>query len=220
MKRADVVVAISEFVADDLDRPHGDQLRSEGAGHSERGVVRSAVAGRAAGRRADRSRDRPVRVGWLPAQESRHARARVRRGRGAATRRAARGRRPGARADARGASRRPASAAWSASSALTDRVTVLGYVTDAELGALYRAASVLAMPSLFEGFGLPVVEALGLGVPVVSTRCGVAGRGVARARALRRRPDECCRDGRRAGRRAGRWHTPFRGGRRTGAGPL
>ncbi len=55
---------------------------------------------------------------------------------------------------------------------LTDRVTVLGYVTDAELGALYRAASVLAMPSLFEGFGLPVVEALGLGVPVVSTRAG------------------------------------------------
>ena len=55
---------------------------------------------------------------------------------------------------------------------LTDRVTVLGYVSDAELGALYRVASVLAMPSLFEGFGLPVVEALGLGVPVVSTRAG------------------------------------------------
>jgi glycosyltransferase involved in cell wall biosynthesis len=55
---------------------------------------------------------------------------------------------------------------------LTDRVTVLGYISDAELGALYRVASVLVMPSLFEGFGLPVVEALGLGVPVVSTRAG------------------------------------------------
>ena len=55
---------------------------------------------------------------------------------------------------------------------LSDRVTRLGYVSDPELGALYRAAAVLAMPSLFEGFGLPVVEALGFGVPVVSTRCG------------------------------------------------
>jgi glycosyltransferase involved in cell wall biosynthesis len=55
---------------------------------------------------------------------------------------------------------------------VSDRVTVLGYVSDAELGALYRRASVLVMPSLFEGFGLPVIEALGLGVPVVSTRCG------------------------------------------------
>ncbi|HEY0869330.1 MAG TPA: glycosyltransferase family 1 protein, partial [Acidothermaceae bacterium] len=55
---------------------------------------------------------------------------------------------------------------------LADRVTSLGYVSDATLGALYRRASVVAMPSLFEGFGLPVIEALGLGVPVVSTRCG------------------------------------------------
>jgi glycosyltransferase involved in cell wall biosynthesis len=55
---------------------------------------------------------------------------------------------------------------------IADRVTVLGYVSDAMLGALYRRSSVLAMPSLFEGFGLPVIEALGLGVPVVSTRCG------------------------------------------------
>jgi len=55
---------------------------------------------------------------------------------------------------------------------LATHVTLLGYVTDAELGALYRRASVVAVPSLFEGFGLPTVEALGLGVPVVSTRCG------------------------------------------------
>jgi glycosyltransferase involved in cell wall biosynthesis len=55
---------------------------------------------------------------------------------------------------------------------LENHVTTLAYVSDPELGALYKAAAVLAMPSLFEGFGLPVVEALGLGVPVVSTRSG------------------------------------------------
>jgi glycosyltransferase involved in cell wall biosynthesis len=55
---------------------------------------------------------------------------------------------------------------------LLDQVTVLGYVPDAALGALYRSAAVVAIPSLFEGFGLPVIEALGLGVPVVSTRAG------------------------------------------------
>jgi glycosyltransferase involved in cell wall biosynthesis len=55
---------------------------------------------------------------------------------------------------------------------LDNHITSLAYVSDPELGALYRAAAVLAMPSLLEGFGLPVVEALGMGVPVVTTRAG------------------------------------------------
>ena len=46
-------------------------------------------------------------------------------------------------------------------------VRYLGYVTDAELGALYRCARVLVFPSLAEGFGLPVIEGMACGLPVV-----------------------------------------------------
>jgi glycosyltransferase involved in cell wall biosynthesis len=43
----------------------------------------------------------------------------------------------------------------------------LGFVPDADLPALYTAAELLACPSLYEGFGLPVVEAMACGAPVV-----------------------------------------------------
>jgi glycosyltransferase involved in cell wall biosynthesis len=54
---------------------------------------------------------------------------------------------------------------------LRDAVHVLGYVDDRALGGAYRHASVFAFPSLFEGFALPPVEALGFGLPVVTSRC-------------------------------------------------
>ena len=44
-----------------------------------------------------------------------------------------------------------------------------GEVSDAELCALYRGASLLVMPSLREGFGLPPLEAMSFGVPVVAS---------------------------------------------------
>lgn len=48
-----------------------------------------------------------------------------------------------------------------------ERVCLLGAVTDAELAVLLRRATALAVPSLAEGFGLPLLEAMTVGVPVV-----------------------------------------------------
>jgi glycosyltransferase involved in cell wall biosynthesis len=55
------------------------------------------------------------------------------------------------------------------------RVRILGWVNDADREGLYALASVFAFPSLYEGFGLPVLEAMVRGVPVVcSTTPAVA----------------------------------------------
>lgn len=51
---------------------------------------------------------------------------------------------------------------------LNDRVSFLGFVEDAHLPALYRGAELFAFPSLYEGFGIPILEAMGCGTPVVT----------------------------------------------------
>ncbi len=51
---------------------------------------------------------------------------------------------------------------------LQERVHFAGYVPDAELPLWYGAAALLALPSLYEGFGLPLVEAMACGCPVLA----------------------------------------------------
>ena len=55
---------------------------------------------------------------------------------------------------------------------LRDDVLFLGYVPSDDLVSLFNMAEVFAFPSLYEGFGLPVIEAMACGTPVVTTRAG------------------------------------------------
>jgi alpha-1,3-rhamnosyl/mannosyltransferase len=53
----------------------------------------------------------------------------------------------------------------------SDAVRRLGFVDETELPAIYSGASAFLYPSLYEGFGLPVVEAMASGVPVIVSDC-------------------------------------------------
>lgn len=66
---------------------------------------------------------------------------------------------------------------------IEDKVQFLGYVADNDLPALYSGAIALTFPSLFEGFGLPILEAQACACPVltsnVSSMPEIAGKGAA-----------------------------------------
>jgi glycosyltransferase involved in cell wall biosynthesis len=59
-------------------------------------------------------------------------------------------------------------------SALPEAVSLLGYVDKAELPGLYSGAAAFLYPGIYEGFGLPIIEAMASGAPVVTSRTGAA----------------------------------------------
>lgn len=63
----------------------------------------------------------------------------------------------------------PALAAEAAALGLDGRVRFLGFVPEETLPQLYAGAAAVVVPSLYEGFGLPVLEAMASGVPVVAS---------------------------------------------------
>jgi glycosyltransferase involved in cell wall biosynthesis len=52
---------------------------------------------------------------------------------------------------------------------LIDKIDLLGYVSDQDLPAIYRLSQLFLFPSLREGFGIPIIEAMACGVPVITS---------------------------------------------------
>lgn len=50
-------------------------------------------------------------------------------------------------------------------------IRFIGFVPDEQMSALYSAANVFAFPTLYEGFGIPVLEAQVCGTPVLTSKC-------------------------------------------------
>jgi glycosyltransferase involved in cell wall biosynthesis len=57
---------------------------------------------------------------------------------------------------------------------LTDRITLAGTKADTELALIYDTADIFVMPSLFEGYGMVIAEAMARGLPIVCTTGGAA----------------------------------------------
>lgn len=69
-----------------------------------------------------------------------------------------------------------------AAAGLGDKIEIIGELTPAELAREYGAADVFVMPSLYEGFGMVLAEAMACGLPLVASTDGAAARTV---------PDNC-----------------------------
>jgi glycosyltransferase involved in cell wall biosynthesis len=65
-------------------------------------------------------------------------------------------------------------------SEIRDRVRMIGFVSDTDLRALYSSCRAFIYPSVYEGFGLPPLEAMACGAPVVASRVPIIKESVAR----------------------------------------
>lgn len=63
-------------------------------------------------------------------------------------------------------------------------IRCLGFVPDSDLPDLYRAAGAFVYPSLYEGFGMPPLEAMACGCPVIASTCGSLGEVLDEAAAI------------------------------------
>jgi glycosyltransferase involved in cell wall biosynthesis len=73
---------------------------------------------------------------------------------------------------------------------LRERVSLVGVLGDSELSDLYAAADVLVSPSLYEGYGMALAEALARGLPVVASTGGAAAQTVPDAAGLKVPPGD------------------------------
>ena len=71
-----------------------------------------------------------------------------------------------------------------AASPVREDIRCLGFVPDADLPQLYRQAQAFLFPSLFEGFGMPPIEAMACGAPVICSPAGALGEIVGAAALL------------------------------------
>jgi glycosyltransferase involved in cell wall biosynthesis len=74
--------------------------------------------------------------------------------------------------------------AYIKASETSDRILFTGYVTDDELCALYSSCRAFVYPSLYEGFGLPPLEAIACGAPVIASDIGSIREAVGKAARL------------------------------------
>jgi glycosyltransferase involved in cell wall biosynthesis len=70
------------------------------------------------------------------------------------------------------------------STSLRDRIVLTGYLNDEDLRALYSSCRAFVYPSLYEGFGLPPLEAMGCGAPVIASRIAALQETLAEAAIL------------------------------------